>query len=166
MNLIGKFVSIKQSVNASSYSVSLITLSSLLRSSELSSLYSSSLSPSLSILILFTEFLLSVREFSVKSLFSSSVLFEKCSSLKNGLYKVGQFSKSGGRIRYCWVVIIVIYLFVIGYFLRGDITGDFIFLFLGIRLSGVTLTPVSYKRETSDGIFDFNYISFGADGSN
>ena len=38
--------------------------------------------------------------------------------------------------------------------------------FLGIRISGVTLTSVTDKRETSVGILDSNIISFGADGSN
>ena len=44
MTLIGKFIEIKQSVNAYYSSVFLITLSSLLGDSELSSLYSPSLS--------------------------------------------------------------------------------------------------------------------------
>ena len=37
---------------------------------------------------------------------------------------------------------------------------------LGFHLSGVTLTPITDKRETSVGILDYNNICFGSDGSN
>ena len=57
--------------------------------------------------------------------------------------------------------------FGIGSFLGGGIDGDFILLFsIGIRISGLTLTPVPDKRKTSVGILDSKDIYFGDDGSN
>ena len=37
---------------------------------------------------------------------------------------------------------------------------------LGFHLSGVTLTPITDKRETSVGILEYSNIYFGADGYN
>ena len=58
--------------------------------------------------------------------------------------------------------------FLIGYFLGGDTSGGFIFLFfLWMLFSEVTLAPVPpEKKATSVHIFLFNIIFFGDDGSN
>ena len=56
----------------------------------------------------------------------------------------------------------------LGPFFCGDVESDLIFLlFLGMRLSGVTLAPVIpvEKKEISVRILLFTIISFGADGS-
>ena len=48
------------------------------------------------------------------------------------------------------MIILVLYWFVSGSFIGGDIYGDLIFLiFLGIRISGVIITPITDKREIS-----------------
>ena len=56
--------------------------------------------------------------------------------------------------------------FLIRSFLGGKIAVDFRFLFWGIRISGVTLAPITYKRETLAGIFYTNNIYCSSDGSN
>ena len=55
--------------------------------------------------------------------------------------------------------------FVIESFLGGYIAGDIIFVFLGIRLPGLTLATVPEKIETSVSILDSIHISVSADGS-
>ena len=129
MNLIGESIVIKGSFIASPYSFFLMKLSSLLVDSELCSLYSSSLTSIIFTFSSFTESLFSVHELSVESLCLSSVLFEKYVSSINYLYPVGHFAKSGRRIGYWWVTIPVLYWFVIGSFLGGNIAGDIILLF-------------------------------------
>ena len=101
--LSGKLFDIKRSINASYYSVLLIKLSLLLRACELSSLYSSSISPLLVAFSLFTESSFSLCELSVESSGYSSVLFGSCASLNHYLNLGGYFTLIGGRLGSCSV---------------------------------------------------------------
>ena len=81
------------------------------------------------------------------SIFLFSVGSEKCVSSINGLCPVGPFAKRGGRFGTCWVIILVLSWFGILSFLGGEIYGDSKFLSPpGIRLFGITLTPVPDKK--------------------
>ena len=88
-------------------------------------------------------------------------------TIKYWFYPVVYFVKSDGWIGSCLLIILLLSRFVIGSFFGANIADDFIFLFfVVIHISGVTLTPVTDKRETSVGILDSNYISVYDGGSN
>ena len=104
----------------------------------------------------------SVHDVSVDSWQSSSA------SLFNDLNPGGNLGKCGGRLWYFAIPKVILFWFVIGHFLGGDVASYKVFLFfLGMCVSGVTLSPVVTveKTETSVRILGFTIIYFGAGGS-
>ena len=130
MTLFGNFIYIKRSVNDYSSSVLLITLSSLLGSSELFYLYSSSLSSSFFYIQIIHRIFVLITWIICRIIMFSFYFIWKMCIIKNGLYPVGNFATNGGRIGFCWVIILVLSWFGIGSFIGVKIAGDFILFFL------------------------------------